>query len=361
MRFIFSFAFFLSSLFLTAQNNLRLYDPDGNIFSVYLGDSLCNKTPQTEVLLSGLKKDSLKLRIKFANENVEEFVYLLEKGKKVAGKEFVYTVSVKKSKPKFEFAGYESLIQMPAKMVPDKPVIDTSKKYDNKVLEHYVDLKNGRTIYFNNYPFDGKCQVAMPGSYLNYMALLMKKAQTDDDVYLIAENTTRNNCMTVDQLNVVLSYVPYEIEKLRLIHTAYFSLIDVQNRDKLSNTFKLDASKKELADFFKNSEQYKFKTGITCEKASSNEDIAQYKSKLQVYSSDVEKLMIFRKTYTEYCFNMDQVKEILNLFLHDRERLETAKLLYHHCVEKDKFIDANETFSYEVSKAEMINFLEKQK
>jgi hypothetical protein len=360
MRIVFSFAFILACVILPAQNNLRLFDPDGDVFTVYLGDSICNKVPQTEVLLTGLKKDSLELKIQFANGNVDEFVYLLERGRKVSGKEFVYKVSIKKSKPKITFIGNESMILMPANIVPNKPAVDTSKKYNNKVLEHYVDLKNSNITYFNNYPYDGKCQLPMPASYLNYMGILMKKAQTDDDIFLIAQNTTQNNCLSVDQLNVILGYISYEIEKLKLIRSAYFSLVDVNNRDKLNLSFKLEASKKQLADFFKNSEQYRYKSGKDCTTAASKEEMDEFTNALVANTSDVEKLILLRKTYLDHCFDIEQSKIILGKFIHDRERLDAAKLLYFHCIEKERFTEVKETFSYTTTIADLEDFIKKQ-
>jgi hypothetical protein len=261
----------------------------------------------------------------------------------------------------FTFTGMQRIIRLPDPIVPPQPVIDTMAKYRNNILEHYCEMKDGKPSYFNNLPKKGDCTKPMPDSYLNYMNLLMIKTQIDDDKFNLAENTIRNNCLTVSQLNKILGYITYEIEKLKMIRLAYFHITDKENKSELSSTFNLESSKRELNDFFKNSEEYKVNTGSNCMIPSSDSLIKDMYSKLTVYRSDSEKLMAIKKIYTDYCYSVDQVKLIVSLFIHDRERIDTSKLLFYYCTEKENFINIGELFSYTTSVADLKDFLEKQK
>lgn len=344
-----------------AQNNLRLSSKEGMRFTIYISDTLVNKKPQAEILVKNVDADTLKIKVELENKQIATpTLYLLEKGKPVTNKEFNYALETKNDKIKFEFTGSYEILALPDPLVPKKPVVDTSYKLRNNMYGHYCELKEGKVLYFNNLPAE-ECVVPMPTAYVGYMNFLMKRAQTEDDKYSVAENTCRNNCISVMQLNRILFHIPYEIEKLKLIKTAYYHITDKNNKSQLDSTFKLESSKKELASFFKNAEENKPKTGAKCTTASTDEEISKLISSLVVYTNDDAKFDQLKKTYTLYCYSVEDVKLILKNFIHDREKLDIAKLLYFYCVDKDKFMDISEAFSYNTTVADLKDFTGKQK
>jgi hypothetical protein len=189
----------------------------------------------------------------------------------------------------------------------------------------------------------------------------MSKAQIEEDKFTIAENTTRNNCVNVAQLNKMLIHITYEIEKIKLIKLSYYSLTDKSNVKNLDSTFKLESSKRELASFLKNADDYKIKTGINCIVPATEGELNQLYSDLSVYNNDTERLQYLKKKYVDYCYSANQVKLILGVFLHDREKLEAAKLLYVYSTEKDNFLIISDVFSYNTTAAELKEFVAKQK
>jgi hypothetical protein len=50
----------------------------------------------------------------------------------------------------------------------------------------------------------------------------------------------------------------------------------------------------------------------------------------------------------------------MQLFIHDREKTEVAKLLYFYCPEKENYLSLLDLFSYNESKNTLRNFVEKQ-
>ncbi|MGZ3899982.1 MAG: DUF4476 domain-containing protein [Bacteroidia bacterium] len=345
-----------------SQNNLRLYTGSDEPFTVFTGDSTVNKKPEVDVLIENIVNDTIKVNIEFANKlKGSAVLYLLEKREPVKNKEFKYLLETKNNKVKFTFAGTEDILPLPSPLVPVKPAVDTSYKLRNNVLGHYCELKEGKAIYFNNLPKAGECVTPMPGAYINYMNSMMLRAHVDDDKYTIAENTCLNNCISVSQLNKMLSYIIYELEKLKLVKLAYFHITDKENRNRLDSTFKLESSKKELAYFFKNSNDYKLSSGNNCVKASSEAEIAELCKSLSIYSNDSERFNAFKKTYANLCYTSGQIKLILNQYVHDREKLDAARLLYYHCTDKENFLNIIDVFSYTTTAAELKDFVSKQK
>lgn len=346
---------------LRAQNNLRLISENGRLFKAFANNKVLNEKPEASILVENIKEDTLLIKVEFENnETVEETLYFLEKKNPVTHKEFNYLLDNKNNKVKFVFTGLYPIITLPDPLVPAKPLVDTSYKLRNNLLGHYCELKEGKALYFNNIPSKGDCKTPMPKVYITYYKNLVKQAQTEDDKYAMAENTCRNNCISVSQLNKMLDFVPYEIEKLKLIRSAYYHITDKKNKHQLDSTFKLESSKKELANFLSSADETKQKT-VNCTVNSSETDITLFCTKLSVYSNDAERYQIFKKTYADYCYSTIQVKNVLKEFIHDREKLDAAKALYYYCTEKEKFDDVAESFSYNTTAAELKDFVNKQK
>ncbi len=360
---ILSISLFCILLFsVTSQNNLNLYSINGEIFKVYANGKIINQNAEASVLIEDVAEDTIKIKIEFENKVTgEQTLYLLEKGKEIKNTEFDYSIDAKSNKVKFTFEGTKQIINPPNPIVPIKPVVDTTFKYRNTLLGHYCELKDGKPTYFNNTPKTGDCKIAMPNTYLNYLNVLMSKAQIEDDKYNIAENTTRNNCISVAQLNKILLHIVFEIEKLKLIKLSYFHLTDKNNLKNLDSTFKLESSKRELALFLKSADDSKLKSEVICIVATKDIEITQFSDNLTIYNNDSERFAVFKKTYPNFCYSAAHISLILSKFIHDREKLDAAKLLYFYCVEKDNFLNISDVFSYKNTFAELQEFVAKQK
>jgi hypothetical protein len=359
MRTTLIFFLFLNVCF--SQNNVSLFTSNGSLFTVVIKDKIINATPQANVIVENVTEDTLMLKIELENnKKFESTIYLLEKKQPVKHKEFDYAIEIDKEKIKLNYLGTYDIKNIREPIVAKKPVVDTSQKYRNKTLGHLCEIKENKPVYFNNIPRDRKCTTAMPDEYLGYVAILMLKAEVQDHKYAIIENVLRNNCVSVAQTNTLLNYIDYEIEKLKLIRIGYFNLADPANQKNLENNFRFESSVKELNSFLKNSGDYKLKTSSTCTKASEQNFITDFSEKLSAYANDSQRLEAFKKIYPEYCYSIEHVQQILQKFLHDREKLEAAKQLFFNCVEKNNFLSVSGVFSYNQTASELKDFVEKQ-
>lgn len=362
MKYILSLLYLFIIQFASAQNNVRVFSGEGELFNLIAFDSVQNKIPQTNVLLQSIDEDTLRIRIVFEDKTkFETVLFLFEKGKQTKYKEFDYRLNREKNKIKISYAGYYDYPKLPNPLVPVKPIVDTTAKYKNTRLGHFCELKDGKPIYFNNIPKDGNCSVGMLTEYLNYTNLLMVKAQVVDDKFIIAENVCRNNCLSVEQLNFILKYIDFEIEKLKLIKIAYFNLSDRANKKELEKAFRFESSINELNNFFKEAVDLKTQSAVSCKIAAKDQEIKDLNDKLSVYTNDSQRLEAFKKTYNEYCYSKDQILSVLKLFVHDREKIDAAKMLYYKCIEKERFLEISDVFSYNETISELKDFVEKQK
>ncbi len=362
MKYFFLFITILFTNFVVSQNNIRVFSAKGELFTLIAFDTVQNTLPQTNVLLTSVYEDSLRVKIEMENKiKIETTLLLVEKGKSTKNKEFNYKINVDQNKLKVSYAGYYDMVILPNPLVPAKPIIDTTAKYKNTLLGHFCELKDSKPIYFNNIPKDGLCKTPMPADYLNYTNLLMLKAQVPDDKFVIADNVCRNNCLSIEQLNFILKYIDYEIEKLKIIKIAYFNITDRVKNKELEKSFRFESSVSELNSFFKVADDQKIKTRSNCTNASSTEEIKNLENNLSVYSNDSQRFETLKKIYEDYCFSKDHIVLILNKFIHDREKLDAAKMLYYKCVEKENFLLISDVFSYNETISELKEFVAKQK
>lgn len=361
MRFFFSVFCFCVYHFACSQNALSLTSVDGKAFKVLVKNTVYNATPQAHVTLENILTDTLRIEIEL--ENKKKFpltIYLLEKGEPVKQKEFSYHFSTDNNNIRLQYSGSYAVVKLPNPLVPDKPSVDTSSKYKNGSWAHFCEFKEGKVSYFNNLVKDKPCVSAMSAEYLNYLHLLMSRASVQEEKQRIAEHVLRNNCISTLQVKQILKYVDYEVEKLKLVKIAYFNLVDPENQKDLESNFTFEASVNELNTFLKNSESYRIKTAEACQFASPASEMDVYISKLAALPDDSQKLDLLKNSYTNLCYSTAQVSRILQKFVHDRERLHAAKLLYFKCAQKDKFADVSDTFSYNQSVSELKEFIDKQ-
>lgn len=343
------------------QNDLRLYSSNGELFTIYIADKKVNENPQTEVLVHDLSNDTIKARIEWQDKNKYPVrFFLLDKGKPVQGKEFDYRLELSKNRIHSTFTGMYDLVKLPSPLVPQKPVMDTSYETNNKMLGHFCELKDGQAAYFNNRPKNTECSTAMPDVYLNYVALLMQKAEVHDDKYEIVEATVSNNCLKISQLNSLLTYIDYDLDKLKLIRTAYFNLTDKENHKQLESSLKFESSVRELNNFLNSSSDYRITTTANCQVASPNEALTAFSERLAVATNDTQRLETFKKLYGSYCYTTARAKALLEIFIHDREKLQAAKMLYFYVVDKEAYQAVSEAFSYKQTVSDLENFIEAQ-
>jgi hypothetical protein len=221
-------------------------------------------------------------------------------------------------------------------------------------------MKDGKPYYFNNIPPGKKCADPMPEGYLWYTGLLMSKVSLPEEKYRVAENVIRNNCINVAQLSNLLTYIDFEIEKLKLVRFAWPHVTDKKQGPVLEKDFRFDASLTELRKIISSAGTVPPVTA-DCRKPAAEEEIRSLTAQLNSVPNDQERYSTLKRSYAKYCYSAGQVKVLLLQFTHDREKLEAAKDLYFQCVEKDRFMTVAEVFSYNQTISELQQFISNQK
>jgi hypothetical protein len=343
------------------QNQARLYS-DAGLFHVFVNDIPVNRAQQAEVVIKNVLKDTLEVKIAFGNGEAGRFsLYLVEKGKHTTGKEFSFLVMHTNGRTGIRFMDMRELVNPPIHLLPRKPSADTGSKYRDAVLSRFGTVKEGRPVLYNNMPENAKCDQPMPAEYMNYSRILLSQAESQDRKFQLASEISRNNCLSLSQLRELISHIEYEVEKLKLIRIAYFSLTEPKEAKELESAFRFESSRKQFREFLANSESHRIRMAAACDVASDIKEIQSFGAQLAAFATDAQRMELFRKGYGDHCYSVEHAKQLLSIFIHDREKLEAAKLMYFRSSDKPRFIEAGETFSYKESVAELEDFLDKQK
>lgn len=360
IRLLICFIVFMGRM--NAQNSVRLLNVNGNLFKVYVNERLFNPAAQAELLLENIKKDTLYLKVEFENDVKHSItLYLLDKGYKTSQQEFNFYLKPVKGGVKVEFSGMYPQFSLPTTLVPKAQASDSISDFNNALLGHFCELKNGNPLYFNNLPDQVVCKSAMPADYMGFCRQLIAKTNLKTEKTLVVENTCRYNCLSVAQLNSLLGLVEFEIDRLRIMHFAYFNLVDTAGKNVLLGNFQIAATINDVKHFFSNSGNYRNLKSGACLTASETKVMLNYAGLVANCNSDYNRLDFLRKTYNEHCYSLEHVWMVLQKFVHEREKLEAAQLLYLNCVEKDKYSEVINSFENKEYQGILTDFISKQK
>jgi hypothetical protein len=344
-----------------AQNDLRIYSANGDLFTLKVNGSEINVLPQSEVLAKDCPDTSLVIIHAAQSSALHATLYLLSHGEKTQGQEYAYRLDAHKGIQNLTYSGVSEIVRPPEPLVPAKPVKDTSMKFRNITLGHLCEIKNNKPLFFNNIPSSGSCAAPMPDAYQGHIKGLMGRAQTAEDRFRLAEQICLNNCMSVRQLMNLMTFINFEIEKLKIVRLGYFHLTDVKKADSLRKAFRFESSIHEFEYFLSHTADYKPAAVTSCTVAVHETQVASIREQLSVYTNDPLKLDALKKVSVKMCFSVNQVKLILTGFVHDREKLSAAMYMYSLCTEKANYSRVSEIFSDRNTGSQLEEFLRSQK
>ncbi|MEI6020235.1 MAG: DUF4476 domain-containing protein [Bacteroidota bacterium] len=360
-----SILLFLITSFLTVsaigQNNLRLLSATGEPIKVSLNKRIINQTPEAEVLIENVLGDTVQIGIEFENkQQYNKVIYLVNQGKHDSHKEHGYFVLHKGTELRIDFSGISEIIELPKNIVPKKPQADSSLLGNKKTIAHLYEMKNNQIEFFNNLPSKGHCTAAMPEIYLGYFTQLMKKNEKLDERLYLAQELCKNNCINVQQLKTILSFMDAEFDKLVVAKLAYFNLVDTTGKIELVNAFKYEGAIKDLRHFLSNAKDYQSIYAINCTQVTEESFMSSFIKKQMDAGNDSYRIDLLKKNYFNFCFSVNQISRILDSYTHDREKLQACKLLYFKCAEKKNYLDLNNAFAYPQCTKQLEEFVKMQ-
>lgn len=237
------FGLLMCCLTLSSQNQLRLLSARGSVFRVYINDKVYNKTPQAEVLIESIRKDTLQFKIEFeSGSKYAATVFLLNKGQSTAQTEFNYNIDIEKNKLILRFMGAYPVATLPSPLIPKMPASVQSK---TQTVTKQTSVETTKTVTCNDSILNHK---------MEEIILLLKKEQDDGNRQIVLKNNLNNKCFSVYQVWQLTVEFTHDREKLKAIINLYPNTLNKNNFSTLLSCLNEEVYKSQLSDFIKKHE-----------------------------------------------------------------------------------------------------------
>jgi hypothetical protein len=108
---------------------------------------------------------------------------------------------------------------------------------------------NTQTVYVSGYNGKVGCTPPVSSERIEDMAKTVEKQTFNDDKVRVTKQIIRTNCITLDQLVVILNKFDWDDGKLEIAKFAYNYVYDLENYYKVYDLFTFSSSGKELEEF----------------------------------------------------------------------------------------------------------------
>lgn len=97
--------------------------------------------------------------------------------------------------------------------------------------------------------------------------------------------------------------------------------------------------------------------GGYCDYPMADNDFASALASIKSKSFDKDKLIVAKQITNSNCLTSNQVKQIMELFSFESEKLEFAKFAYTHTFDPENYYKVNDAFSFSSSISELNNYI----
>lgn len=344
------------------QVDLVVLQPEGKKLLLFVNDTKINEVPQAIVKATGLAEGWCKLKAELPEENRTVMDSIRIKGiEKYSNKEITLSLTdiLKDGKKslKFEF------ISIGEKSGPIKPVVPELPVYlseltENAVFGNLFQITRNKPEYFKNYDStSGKCNLVLSDKDIEYHNNLIKKTNDFTDRLKFTEKAIMRNCYSSASLIQLLNTLEIEMDKLKLSKKAYFHLTDKENAQSVVAAFKFKSMSEDYENFLKDIAEEKKQKEMNCSIPVIDAKFNEIYLFLVKIKYEHDKIAVAKKQAHHYCFTSQQVKKMVDLFTHDREKLELAKTAYNSVTDKANYKILTECFMFSENKNEFLSFI----
>ena len=235
------------TVYCKAQNNLIVWDENGQKFLLFVDDKQINDSAQSEVKASKIYDDTCHIKAVFQNKNNPDFnakVFLVENGKAVSLRDFTYSISKDKGKMKLNFISMNYTLSDTSTKVlsPEARIksIFTAKAKQKEENDKLNDI----------YPPPSACIKAISDSAFQKKIKILKDNHIALQRMREAKWFVSHNCINTKQLIQLLATFDYNHDKTVIGQFAFDYLEDHRNFLEVVDSIEPGVEKNELKKFY---------------------------------------------------------------------------------------------------------------
>lgn len=362
INFIVVFLVFLAhtSFSQVLNNNLVILSENGNRFTLSVNGEKINNEPQANVKAFNISEGWCKLKVEFEKDNVVFSDSIRIKPiEKYNNKEITYSIIQNSKTSKFSFVSIGELSAPKIPKVAEAPV-DLGPVIDNNLYGNLYKSNDNKPSFFKNYNDSSRtCIVELTNAEINYAIDLVKKSNDLQNKYKYVEIIINQNCYTASQLTALLNLLALEMDKLKLVKLGYAHVKDKNNMAGISEIFKFKSMKEDYVQFLKDVANSEHQQKLNCSVAVTNETFSEILSAVKKTQYENDKVKVAKDKLVFNCVNTQQIQLLMDVFNHDREKMELAKAAYPVTVDKDNFKILVENFQFSENKNDFLKLFSK--
>jgi len=307
-----------SSIILKAQNDLVVFSEQGEQFYVVINGVKQNVKPETNVKVTGLKQQTVKAKIIFADgktPDLDQTVYLMSGGNEVRGYEFVYAVKKKEKGYKLAYRSDAMIAQTPPP--PGQTVIVYSTTPPPAIVMESITISTTTTTGATPTGTGISVGVNAGGTGFNMNVNI-------NDPNMAATSSSSMTTTTTTSSSTTSSghtHVPPPSG---------------------GNIYVLEG----------------YNGPHNCNWPMSPGDFESAKSSIKSKSFEDSKLTMAKQVLNSNCLLSSQVKEVMMVFSFEDTRLELAKLAWGKTFDCGNYYKLNDAFTFESSIDELNKYIE---
>ncbi len=329
--------FFMISL--SAQHNsLVIFSANGNPFYLSVNHESINKTAQSNLkvfdITAGWNLIEIKIPSIIKELNFKDSI-LLKNNTKFSNKEFTYSLIEKGGKLQLKFQSVSELSGPEKPTIPEAPK-EVAPVVDNNLYGHLYRSKINVPLFFNHYNNATlTCDTILSDADLKHTINLLSKCDDEESQSRYLNQIIENNCLTISQLNQLLTILPIDMDRLASSKLAYLHIIDKENSKSVLAVLKYPTMKESYTDFINEQENKAKQKSLKCSEPLPEAKFNELVSKLKNTTYENDKYKLAKRLIIDVCLSTNQIKQLTPIFSHDREKLDFLLSAYNILTDKE--------------------------
>lgn len=346
------------------DNNLVVYSNDQSPFTLYLNDEKVNAAPEVNVKAYHVGEGWQKLKVEFSGEKSKGTfsdsirIRPIERNNNT---EITYMIASRGGKYSLMFMSQSIFSGPAAPPVPESPK-ETVALIDNSIYGNLYRAVDNKPVFFNNYDvMSGSCKNDLNDKEIKYALQLIDKTNDFEDKYRYIEKIVMYNCYTTKQISQLLGVLEIEMDKLKLAQKAHDHLKDVDKAANLVSLFKYPTFKEQYQAYLAQVAVEQKQKNMNCSAGMPDAEFAALYERLKKTPNEFEKTKQAAKELNSRCYSAAQLIQVMNLFIHDRERLEYATAAKFVVADKENYPALGDAFLFSETKGEFLRSISETK
>lgn len=250
----------------------------------------------------------------------------------------------------------------------ENPQYGSQRGHHNR--HDYYEFPDYNYPKYGDYQDDTRCDNPVSDEVFYMLLRTVIGHKTDEMRVVIAIQIAENNCLTVEQIMKMGSYIQDEKARLRYLKDVYDYSYDSRNYTYSKQLLSDDNYRREFDGYMQsynrghsqpvqvNRPAREERTRCFVSDAEMNEILSSIENQ---NFNNTQLLTAKQVVEAKRCFTTNQIKAIVEIFSFESSKLDMAKFCYSYCTDKDNYYKINDALTFNSSKESLNDYITKHR